>query len=396
LKRLCLTFLATTLGAAARPAAVRSRHAASADARGSGQRLQRLRERMRAASNAPDVNVTLTADRRQICLDQDLLVEADVRDSRGMPAEGVRTEAWFLGEKLAGSGTIVVRPTPQYVDWKLGKFRTLAAEDGDLSARYEDPILEVRAIDMAGPGGGSSVLGTRTLPISIKACDAPSRALAVRCEEAGDVDRFRCSAQAPAGASPVRFEWDLGDGRIERTAASDALVSYSERSRPDLLSSYVVGVHATLADGAVLQGRASVEMYNTSMFAALHNGSYALRVVFDGYPRLAGERFRSHVRIVNDFPEPIALRSAEERWYPCVPGELAEPAEPERRAVKLDALLGRSALAPGEAVEIDYAQPVSAFRDYCGVTVAVEGQGLATGLGAVASWRMPRPRLADR
>ena|SRR5213083_3264976 len=134
-------------------------------------------------------------------------------------------------------------------------------------------------------------------------------------------------------------------------------------------------------------------MYNHLMNEAVHNGSYTLRVRFEGYPTLAGENFRSRVRVANDFAEPIAFSRAEERWHPCVEGEIDELPAPDVVPVRVEAFLGKARLAPGEAVEFDYRQPRGRLgHTHCGITVVAEGRGVMTGLKAIASWRMPVQR----
>jgi hypothetical protein len=340
-----------------------------------------------------DAPYQVSLEKNRICVDEDVAVQ--VSDRSGLDSPFLVARARLAGTAVAGPlGSLVLKPSRLYQDFRAGKLDTRRIPRGTLEA-LDPPRVVVEIIDTRREGEGAIVHRTE-VSIAVERCGDPSPALQVSCDEGTDgaePGAYRCLAVPPAGLVPVVYDWDFGDGRTGQTGQGEALISYRMRPQQQAMSSYVVSVAARDAEGKIARGRTSIGIANDVWLEAQQNKKYVLRLKFTPWPELVDGHYRSEVTIFNPFDEAMVFTRAEVRRHPCIdqhtvtlPPPKVEPTTPQK-------LLGRTRLSPGEDFRITYSEPASAFGSaYCGLTVIAEGKAESRGWPVTAAWKIPIPR----
>jgi hypothetical protein len=250
------------------------------------------------------------------------------------------------------------------------------------SLRLDEPIGERRMnVFVRGKMGGA--VEASVPPVRIKDCPAKARATIEERREGTMLDRIWLTAGvSSADGDPfqaVAYEWDFGDGTVQKTRDATVEHSYEARIHKDLESYFFVKLKAVDAAGRTVAATRSVRFVNF--------GFIPLR--------------RRHVRLFSGFrPAPTAAApDAEERWlYHGAPYTVAitrvtvkdVPDGPEGRGKPAVTsheygaaeLLGVTEVPPGKSVaikDLGHLRPPLGIRRVVEITGAPRGAQTADG-----------------
>jgi len=171
--------------------------------------------------------------------------------------------------------------------------------------------------------------------------------------------------------APVGYEWDFGDGSVVRTPSRFAVHDYSNRTQTALFTYYLVKVRAMDDSGLGVEGRESIEFFNSEYHDLKKFGKIV--IVGEGRPRFPfiDERglVRQSFQLRHYYPESVTIRNIEVLRVDEAGNRLASDG-----GLEVTSSLTTHTLDRGASANVDVAFDATRFPEVPAVVLVFHGE----------------------
>jgi hypothetical protein len=239
--------------------------------------------------------------------------------------------------------------TPEFLNYGVIAHPDIAGSRFTLTLQ-ESLGLDWMKVFVRGKYGTSEVASVP--PVLVKDCAAPFVASIGVRRRSAEFDRVWLTAsvvaqggEAAQGFEPVEYEWDFGDGTVEKVATPEVEHSYEGRPQLGTHSYFFVTLKARDASGRVVRTSESVRFVNLGFWPLAHEDRV---VVFSSIRQGSGDS--ETIRLYHGAPFDVTLdRVTVEEVRIDAGGEEHSVGSVDHNAASL---LGVSALPAGKSVEV--------------------------------------------